>query len=220
MRITKILVFVSFSFLLMFSQALAEDKSAFKLKLPLPAGNAWRVNTEVGGKCGKGCKNRRHTDVANAFYAIDFNRNVEDKKSSNPNGRIVEESKDGGVIDVLAAADGVVKVAINTPCSNRHAVCKVVIDHGNGFTTEYLHLAENSLRVQVGSKVSVGDVIAKMGNTGPADFVHLHFQINYQDRSRADQPELKTVTLEGSPFADFKSGYFYMSTNGFWGSPL
>jgi murein DD-endopeptidase MepM/ murein hydrolase activator NlpD/uncharacterized protein YraI len=51
----------------------------------------------------------------------------------------------------------------------------VVIDHGNGFVTEYGHAS--ALRVSVGQRVSQGQVIMAMGSTGNSTGSHVHFSI-------------------------------------------
>lgn len=51
----------------------------------------------------------------------------------------------------------------------------ITIDHENGYQTSYAHC--ESLCVSVGARVSKGDVIAKMGNTGRSTGTHLHFEV-------------------------------------------
>lgn len=76
--------------------------------------------------------------------------------------------------NVLAAADGVVKIAgidsVNT-CFGQN----VVIDHGNGFSTRYGHLSQ--IYVAQGASVTRGQVIGVSGNTGCSSGPHLHFGV-------------------------------------------
>ena len=54
----------------------------------------------------------------------------------------------------------------------------VIVDHGNGVQTLYAHM--EYLTVKVGEKVTQGQVIGKMGNTGNVRGVtgiHLHFEV-------------------------------------------
>lgn len=51
----------------------------------------------------------------------------------------------------------------------------IVIDHGNGIFSRYLHL--NEMYASVGDVVTTDTVIAGMGTTGYSTGVHLHFEI-------------------------------------------
>jgi murein DD-endopeptidase MepM/ murein hydrolase activator NlpD len=69
---------------------------------------------------------------------------------------------------VQAVAAGIVRLAEKLPLSGN----AVMIDHGLGVVTSYLHLSE--IEAQVGQRVATGDVIGKVGMTGLATGPHLH----------------------------------------------
>jgi len=58
----------------------------------------------------------------------------------------------------------------------------VLIDHGDGWTTQYCHLRKNSVRVAVGEQVKRGQIIGLVGNSGRAQFPHVHITVRYQGR--------------------------------------
>lgn len=101
--------------------------------------------------------------------------------------RDVAAMRDG--VAVLAAADGTVTrlrdgvadkqtatqqltIAEDRKCGNG-----VVIDHGDGFETQYCHVKMGSIRVRQGQKVTAGDTIASIGLSGFTNFPHLHMTV-------------------------------------------
>ena len=98
--------------------------------------------------------------------------------------------------NVVAHSDGTVIQVINNCNENTNGQNgnrydsnnpgnMVKIDHGNGYYTRYLHLAYGTVKVSVGDKVSKGQVIGYMGNTGYSFGGHLHFEV-WQGGSRID----------------------------------
>lgn len=73
--------------------------------------------------------------------------------------------------DIVASLAGRVTKATWTTMNGNH----VVIDHGNGVVTYYLHASK--LLVNVGDYVKQGQVIMKCGSTGWSTAPHLHFTI-------------------------------------------
>jgi murein DD-endopeptidase MepM/ murein hydrolase activator NlpD len=58
----------------------------------------------------------------------------------------------------------------------------VEIDHGRGVRTRYGHLRELSPNLRVGSRVAGGAAIGRMGATGNATGVHLHYEVLVRGR--------------------------------------
>ena len=74
-----------------------------------------------------------------------------------------------------AADDGVVIDATNGGGYNGGAGNWIVIDHGNGVVTKYMHSAVTF--VVPGDTVIRGQNIGLVGNTGNSFGSHLHFQV-------------------------------------------
>lgn len=53
----------------------------------------------------------------------------------------------------------------------------IIIDHGNGYYSEYAHMCPGCRYVKVGDVVEKGQPIGGMGRTGAATGVHIHFAI-------------------------------------------
>ncbi len=53
----------------------------------------------------------------------------------------------------------------------------VIIEHSDGVRTLYGHCLSGSLMVKAGDKVSTGQAIARVGNTGYSFGAHLHFEV-------------------------------------------
>jgi murein DD-endopeptidase MepM/ murein hydrolase activator NlpD len=75
--------------------------------------------------------------------------------------------------DILASDDGQV-IVVGWPAPAAYGN-RVIIDHGNGYTTLYAHLSQ--IYVSAGQQVSRGQAIGKMGSTGRSTGTHLHFEI-------------------------------------------
>ncbi|MBO9498295.1 MAG: M23 family metallopeptidase [Novosphingobium sp.] len=76
----------------------------------------------------------------------------------------------------VAPADGVVILAAETPFSLEGNL--LMIDHGNGLNSAFLHCSE--ILVKQGDHVKQGQPIGKIGMTGRATGPHLHWSLKWQ----------------------------------------
>ena len=140
-------------------------------------------------------------------------------------------------VAVIAAADGSV-VAIRdgmpdqrfdpeNPGSVEGRECGngMVIDHGDGWRTQYCHLARGSVSVAAGGEVRAGDRLGRVGLSGKTEFPHLHFVLR-KDGTVVDPfdgtPAGQSCTArnggtplwnEGIPFSNLSGG---IASSGFW----
>lgn len=80
-------------------------------------------------------------------------------------------------VEILAMNRGVVRVARE----GRNYGKTIVVDHGLGVQTFYMHLSK--INVNVGELVQKGQVIGLSGGTGYADQPHLHLTVRINDVS-------------------------------------
>lgn len=73
---------------------------------------------------------------------------------------------------ILAADSGVVVASGWDPSGYGN---RVIVNHGNGYSTLYAHLSV--LQVVVGQTVNKGSILGQMGSTGRSTGTHLHFEI-------------------------------------------
>jgi murein DD-endopeptidase MepM/ murein hydrolase activator NlpD len=109
---------------------------------------------------------------------------------------------------VLAVADATVVVAIDGFPDNRPRTREgfkpalevtmqsvggnvVTLDLGDGVFASYAHLQPGSVKVRVGDRVSRGQALGAIGNSGDSRWPHLHFQVT-------DGPSL--LGSEGLPY--------------------
>ncbi|MDR9488944.1 MAG: M23 family metallopeptidase [Spiribacter sp.] len=78
---------------------------------------------------------------------------------------------------VRAPADGVVTLAADDLFFSGGTL---IVDHGQGLSSSFLHLS--AMRVEVGDRVTQGQVIAEIGATGRVTGAHLDWRINWFDQ--------------------------------------
>lgn len=67
----------------------------------------------------------------------------------------------------------------------------VKIEHANGLSTGYAHIANGGIRVKSGAQVSSGQLIALVGTTGSSTGCHLHFEVRTNGVAEDPAPFLR-----------------------------
>ncbi|MGC8841389.1 MAG: M23 family metallopeptidase [Candidatus Sumerlaeaceae bacterium] len=122
--------------------------------LPYEKGKAFRVIQGFGG---------RFSHYGFNHYAWDFDL---------PEGETVCAAAGGRVVCVQQSY-----TAPTFDPKGRTRANRIIIDHGHGIFSQYLHLKAHSALVREGDIVCRGQPIAKSGNTGYSTKPHLHFQV-------------------------------------------
>lgn len=121
-------------------------------------------------------------------YAIDYVRLTPDGRLFNGDKGDLASYPSFGA-DVIAVADGPVAALAEgmpeqVPGANpvglpldQYSGNRVIQDIGGGNYVMYAHLKTGSIKVKVGDRLTTGQPIAAVGNTGNTDAPHLHFQL-------------------------------------------
>lgn len=92
-------------------------------------------------------------------------------------------------VSVIAAAPGRVKAVRDgmadvffrnsKPEDTKGRECGngVVLDHGNGWETQYCHMMKGSISVSKGQEIKRGEKLGNVGYSGMADFAHVHLSV-------------------------------------------
>ncbi|MBR1092273.1 M23 family metallopeptidase [Bradyrhizobium manausense] len=72
-----------------------------------------------------------------------------------------------------------VKTADRSAVVGRECGNGVIIDHGNGWSSQYCHMTKNSIALKPGASVVSGQAIGFAGLSGDTEFAHLHITIRH-----------------------------------------
>lgn len=102
--------------------------------------------------------------------------------------------------ELVATAEGTVIATGFSPAGGKAAVAGtggfgnfILIKHAGGYQTEYAHLSE--IQVNIGDKVTQGQVIGLSGHTGVSDFPHLHFGVKQEGKYIDPHVYLQNATI-------------------------
>ncbi len=105
-----------------------------------------------------------------------------------PNLRAMEAG-----VAVLAAADGTVKATRDgmadanvgetgiDAVKDRECGNGVLVEHADGWSTQYCHMKKGSIRVREGDTVTTGTPLGEVGLSGMTEFPHVHFTVRKGD---------------------------------------
>ena len=123
-------------------------------------------------------------------FAIDWAKLDNNLRAASGNGSRNQDHYAYGQ-EVLAVRDGVVAglrdgmaenprpgvLRYQNPTTEELAGNWVLLDMGNNQYAMYAHLIPGSIAVEVGQRVSKGDVLGRVGNSGNSTAPHLHFHV-------------------------------------------
>ena len=140
---------------------------------PLPIEGEWHVVRDV---------TRHHRSKHGAAFAFDLVIRKKGKMYRGSRSSLRNHYAFGK--PVLAQADGIVmQVTDKHPDIRpgkpgaRELANTLTVDYGGGIVGFYGHLKQGSAKVKPGQRVSAGEVLALVGNSGASGLPHLHFSL-------------------------------------------
>lgn len=151
----------------------------FSLSSPLDCdlGSTCRIQQYVDRDPGPGAQDYRCAELSydghkGTDFAIPTLKNIED-------GITVRAAAPGRV---LGTRDGMPDTGYSTETAaaieGRECGNGVRIDHGDGWHTQYCHLRQGTIAVSEGDAVMAGTYLGDVGQSGKAEFPHLHLSVS------------------------------------------
>ncbi len=169
------------------------------LPLPLPrpahAETAFQLQKPIACTIGQDCVIQQYPDHDPGPGAKDYRCGPETYDGHDGTDfRIPDKVAQGRGVSVVAAAPGIVKAVRDgqfdfdvgaydqarvkgVECGNG-----VLVDHGNGWQTQYCHMRQGSVRVNAGERVAAGQALGLVGQSGGAAFPHLHLTVRHDGK--------------------------------------
>jgi len=138
-------------------------------KLPFPPGSSY--------VCTQGNNNPGGSHIGKDSFAFDFGMPIGSPVCAMRSGvvKIAVKHYPNNYCHYTTSCGGHCKTDLCVPCGD--SVNRVVIQHADGYETQYLHLNTNSVYVNVGDTVQQGQVIALSGNSGCVDGNNGHLHV-------------------------------------------
>ena len=188
--------------------------------LAMMAGTAWpqeppALSVPIACETGRNCLIQNYVDQGGGqgprdyrcgFLTYEGHRGIDIRVTDSAWGR--------QGVPVLAAADGRVRavrdgmpdvsvlISGKETVAGREAGNSVVIEHGNGWETQYAHLRRGSVAVRPGDPVARGQVLGLVGLSGNTEFPHLHFEVHVNGVQRNPSAVLANVSADPIPSSE------------------
>jgi murein DD-endopeptidase MepM/ murein hydrolase activator NlpD len=181
-----------FRSIIFFGAPMALLTGAIGATVQAKAGDAPRLSVPIACTLGETCFIQSYVDVDPGPGVLDYmcgSATYQAHTGTDFRLNSAAQSKMG--VGVLAAADGTVKgardgmadvlsnAASRKAFKGRECGNGVVIDHGDGWETQYCHMRQGSLAVKTGNKVARGQRLGDVGYSGKAQFAHLHLSVRH-----------------------------------------
>lgn len=155
-------------------------------------GSAPQLSMPIACEIGKTCFVQNYVDIDPGPAAQDFACGAATYQGhKGTDFRLLSVAETAKHIAVIASADGTVKSLRDgmedifvsqggaANIQNRECGNGVVLDHGQGWETQYCHMLKGSVAVKPGDGVTRGQRLGDTGFSGAADFAHVHLQVRH-----------------------------------------
>ncbi len=166
------------------------------LSAPARADTLIVLHKPIGCTVGQNCLIQQYVDHDPGPGAVDYRCGIASyDRHDGTDFRIPDKAAQARGVNVLAAADGVVRAirdgepdfAVGAfdagKVKGKECGNGVVIDHSDGWQTQYCHMRQGSIRVKAGDRVTAGTPLGMVGQSGDAAFPHLHLSVRLNGQS-------------------------------------
>jgi len=159
-----------------------------------PPRDALALGLPLECRLGETCWVANYVDVDPATTAHDFRCHARTYEGHEGTDFAIRDlSVMAAGVPVLASATGVVRsvrdgmvdialtdMAARERVAGRECGNGVVLDHEQGWQTQYCHLRRGTVRVKSGERVMRGQALGLVGLSGQTEFPHLHLTVRHQ----------------------------------------
>ena len=165
------------------------------LQSPVLADESPRLSLPLACEPGKTCFIQSYVDMDSGTGVRDFacgTATYEGHKGTD--FRLLSTERAQSKVAVLASADGTIKggrdgmpdvfarqIGLDA-LKGRECGNGVVVDHGQGWETQYCHMLKGSVALKTGDAVKRGQRLGDIGYSGQADFAHVHLEVRHNSK--------------------------------------